>query len=450
MKLTLSQDHNPNYVAKIVEITNFTKHPNADKLKLANVNGYMIATGIDTEPGLYIYFPTECQISKWYLKENNLYRDSKLNKNPDEKPGFFEDKGRVKAISLRSFISEGFIMPILSLNLENPTVGAEFDTVDNQLLVKKYVVKVSNQGTGGKNVRATDKYEDTIVEGQFRYHLDTSKFQDNLFRFKPGTYIHISDKWHGTSFGSCNLLVKKKLSFKDKIAKFFGIAIVESEYKKFCHSRKVVKDPELNKSLTAGFYDYDIWNLAHEVVKDHLSEGMSIYAEIVGYLPTGSMIQSDYDYGCIYDQKLDYQKMTPQQMYKNRLFDIRVYRITYTSSEGKVFEFSPLQLREFCGAHGLNPIIHRFYGTVNQWLEHTGNPYIDGLNDDIPENHFLESLKREYLEMNCPFCKNRVPAEGVVLRIDGITFEAYKLKSKRFLTRESCELDKGKIDIESS
>ena len=35
-------------------------------------------------------------------------------------------------------------------------------------------------------------------------------------------------------------------------------------------------------------------------------------------------------------------------MYHARLFDIVVYRITYTNVDGKVFEFSTQQVKEFC------------------------------------------------------------------------------------------------------
>lgn len=59
--------------------------------------------------------------------------------------------------------------------------------------------------------------------------------------------------------------------------------------------------------------------------------------------------KKDYDYKCVYNPKsFDYQKMTPKQMYHARLFDIIVYRITYTNVDGKVFEFSTQQVKEFC------------------------------------------------------------------------------------------------------
>lgn len=40
MKLTRSKDCNPNYLAKIVQIDSFRPHPNAERLKLATVDGY--------------------------------------------------------------------------------------------------------------------------------------------------------------------------------------------------------------------------------------------------------------------------------------------------------------------------------------------------------------------------------------------------------------------------
>lgn len=44
----------------------------------------------------------------------------------------------------------------------------------------------------------------------------------------------------------------------------------------------------------------------------------------------------------------------------------------------------------------------------------------------------------------------KVPAEGIVVRVDRLeTCDSYKLKNFKFLAKESLELDKGEIDIES-
>ena len=77
MKLTQSAKINLNYAAKIVKIEEFFPHPNpkCERLKCCSIDGYNIAVGIDTEPGLYIYFSVESQIDKAFLAANNLDKD---------------------------------------------------------------------------------------------------------------------------------------------------------------------------------------------------------------------------------------------------------------------------------------------------------------------------------------------------------------------------------------
>lgn len=120
MKLSTSKDANVNYLARIIKLedSNFSPHPNADKLKLVHLHGNTISTGIDTTPGYYVYFPVECVIAPEFLKFHNLYRDATLNANSEEK-GFFEESGRVKCIKLRGIASEGFIMPFKALKAED-------------------------------------------------------------------------------------------------------------------------------------------------------------------------------------------------------------------------------------------------------------------------------------------------------------------------------------------
>lgn len=268
MKLTRSKDCNPNYLAKIVQIDSFRPHPNAERLKLATVDGYIISTSIDSAEGIYVYFPVECVINSDFLKVNNLYRKADLNLDPT-KQGFFEESGRVKCIKLRGLASEGLIMP------------------------------------------------------------------------------------------------------------------------------------------------------------------------------TGSMIQSGYDYQCIYDPKTyEYSKMTPKQMYDAKLFDIIVYRITYTNVEGRVFEFSTQQMKTFCEKYGIHCIKELYYGTAQQLFPEL-NP-----NEHWHEN-FLQALRDKYLERESVLCNNKVPEEGIVLRREVSEIDVYKLKSVAFLERETKMLDKGEADIES-
>ena len=54
------------------------------------------------------------------------------------------------------------------------------------------------------------------------------------------------------------------------------------------------------------------------------------------------------------------------------------------------------------------------------------------------------------MEMNSPDCINKVPHEGIVIKIDDMKSRAWKLKSFMFVNREQTLLDKGVIDIEDS
>lgn len=59
----------------------------------------------------------------------------------------------------------------------------------------------------------------------------------------------------------------------------------------------------------------------------------------------------------------------------------------------------------------------------------------------------LEKLVSQFNEKDCYMCKNQVPEEGVVIRKEGSKFEAFKLKSLRFLKKETDDLDKQeKVD----
>ena len=61
---------------------------------------------------------------------------------------------------------------------------------------------------------------------------------------------------------------------------------------------------------------------------------------------------------------------------------------------------------------------------------------------------FLESLQENYLEKECKICCNKVPDEGIVLRIENLDIEPFKLKSFLFKQYESRVLDSGEEDIE--
>ena len=91
--------------------------------------------------------------------------------------------------------------------------------------------------------------------------------------------------------------------------------------------------------------------------------------------------------------------------------------------------------------NGFNSVVELYYG------------YAKDLFPDIEHNKdfgdiFVDKLREKYLEKQCSFCKNKVPNEGIVLRIDELGSRALKLKSFAFLQKETKELDKGNVDME--
>lgn len=199
MQLNQSPKININYCAKIVEIHDFTPHPNpkCERLKCAHIDGYTISVSKDTEPGMYVYFPIGCAIDYSFLSANNQFRHIELNADKEAAPGYFEDNGRVKIIKLQGHVSEGFIMSIESITkwisslghteaVTGIDAGTEFDRVGNLFICKKYVVK--NRTSGSSNKTRTGKQPkglSKLVDNQFRFHYDTILIKKCPWIIKP-------------------------------------------------------------------------------------------------------------------------------------------------------------------------------------------------------------------------------------------------------------------------
>lgn len=456
MKLSQSPKFKANYAAKIVEIKEFHAHSNPEvtRLKCCKVDGFNIITGIDSEPGFYIYFPVECCIENEFLSKNNLYRDASMNVD-HEKTGMFEDKGRVKAIRLKGEVSEGFIIPTSSLSVITDSVwedaslsGEDFDTVDGKLLCKKYVPKYqrtpgSPGSKQGKQPKKTAEAE--VVEGQFRFHVDTTLLKKCPYVIKPDSLISITAKVHGTSGISANVKIRKALpkSFMDKILR--REKFVE-EYHSFCTSRKVIQDPLLNPTAT-GYYggaDKKGRNTIHELLFGNLPKGMTVYYEILGYWPNGTPIQGKWDYGFEKPDVGDGKLPRRCDWILGQHYGVEVYRITYTNEEGAVFEFSSRQVQLYCEKMGWTPVEQYYYGYAKDLY-----PDLD-ISNHWNEN-FLDLLmkdKRFYMELQSPRCINKAPHEGIVIRNESLNIDVYKLKCFAFLEKERVALDKGEFDIE--
>ena len=440
MKLIKGKKANENYLAKIVNIKVFRKHSNPEvtRLKCATIDGFNIITSIDAEPGLYIYFPTACCINPNLLSYNNLFRHKELNNNP-EKTGLFEDNGKVKVVKLKGELSEGFIMPavdftnwiVAETNKEIELVeGTEFDTVEHEgktfWVNKKFIIK-RTQGTpggGSKKTRKVKKELDKVIPSQFRHHYETTIIKKCPNVIQPDDLISITEKIHGTSHISAYVMCHKELTWKEKAAKWLtGNSFDIYDY--LYASKNVIKNQYYNPNVTPGFYGCDPWKYADDYLRPYLQKGMTIYAEIVGYNPTGTYIQKGYDYGCV--------PPTEGETYTHdKHFRVMVYRVTLTDPDGNVHEFSAKEVQQWCVNNGLHSVVEMYYG------------YAKDLYPDIPQDehwcdNFLARLANDKsfaMEQPSPECRNNVPHEGLVLKTEKMRSEAWKLKCFAFLQGE--------------
>jgi hypothetical protein len=437
-----SEKHNPNYLASIVKLTNVRLHSNANKLQCVALFGNNVVTGLTAKDGdLYCYFPLECAISGDFLKFTNSFREPTLNADGKTK-GFFENHFRVKAIKLRGEKSEGYIVPVSELEnyakeILNKTikitekhVGTDFDMFFDTSFCTKYIPKgIRIQGESSKKTRGNvKKYQSKLVEGQFAFHQDTSHLKREMFKIAPDDYISVTEKIHGCNFIVSNVLVKKKYTIKDRIAKFFGVDVRDVEYGMLYSSRSVIKNHVMDDGKeNKHFYDSDVWKIVADKIFPSLNCGISVVGEIVGFTPSGSPIQRGYDYGC-----------SPGNL------DFWIFKVTYTSPSGQVYNFNHRETVAFCNKFGFKMPETHYYGKAK---------------DHFPElnvsehwhDSFLTKMIETYLEKKCKLCQNDVWAEGVVLRNDTpFEWDALKLKSFNFLEGESKQLDSGEVDIETA
>ena len=93
---------------------------------------------------------------------------------------------------------------------------------------------------------------------------------------------------------------------------------------------------------------------------------------------------------------------------------------------------------------GLTPVEECYFGQAK-------NLYSDLEIANHWNENFLERLADDpkfYMEKDSPHCRNKVPHEGLVIKLEDGLSHAFKLKCFRFLNKEQELLDKGETNIE--
>ena len=352
----MNKPKNENYAGIVTEIKSIIPLEGMNNVVHTNLFGNLVIVGKDSKEGdIGIFFPIETQLTEKYLSENNLYRKQELNKDQTLK-GYFEENGRIRAMKFAGkFKSMGLFMPLSSVSFalskkDELKVDDLFDEINGMEICRKYFNPKNEPRSSNKTKQTKHKkVESKLIPNQWNFHIDTPQLGRTIHDLSPDDLCDLSWKIHGSSFISGKVLCKSKLNLFEKVLHKFGVNIKTEKYDYMWSSRRVLKGDKMEDKVH--FYGEDLWKMVHDKVKDFLDDGITFYGEVVGQLPNGKWIQKNYDYGT-----------NPGE------FDIYIYRITHTSPNGKVFEWSMKQVRDFCKANGLNTVPFIYYGTLANWL----------------------------------------------------------------------------------
>lgn len=455
------------YKAYITVLTNVRKHPNADRLLLADVFGNTVCVSTDyTDGQLGVYFPTDGQLSVEFAEKNNLVR--KKDDAGNNIGGYMDpDKRNVTAIRLRGEKSDGLFLPISALNYCYAHGDASIelragDVIDG--LVNGHEICC-------KYIPRSHAYRNIVTEGNrtrkkkvptaplFKEHADTEQLAYNLGAFKPGDYIEITLKMHGTSqrTGALPVLQGYKRSLWEKITRKEGTPIYDYGY--VSGTRRVVLE-----NYEGGFYGGNEFREQHsKVFEGKLWKGETVYYEVVGFTTSGQPIMSDasnkklndkefikqygettrFSYGCSETGGPDIDAREDENGYLPRLpqSDIYVYRMTMTNPDGEVVEYTPDFMRYRCEQMAVKTVPVFWRGFIPEiedriYVDRNENGECDEdevtYTKPIDAGEWVMKMAEQFYDGPDPIGKTHV-REGVVVRIiNRPKFAAYKHKNWSF------------------
>ena len=458
------------YCGYVTNLMNVREHTNADNLVLATCfeNTVCVAKDKYFEGQLGVYFPVDGQLSMEFCEKNGLLAVyDEFGKNISG--GYLDaSKRNIRAIKLRGEQSDGLFLPIECLaytgvDLKSLTPGTPITVVNDHDICKKYIPRKKN----GKpsRVPAGQKLKKKNSTPTFFEHKDTEQLVYHLNEFKPGDYIEITRKLHGTSGRTAfvptfNGGYTTNNPFYKFIAKILPAKKAQKFAEKHCTpvfdygtvtgTRRTILD-----TFDGGFYGSNEFRKQyHDFFEGKLWKGETVYYEIVGFTHDGTPIMSTcsneklkdkafvkqygktttFSYGCAPNGTAIYSKpdhggiVVKDGLPQN---DIYVYRMTMTNEDGQVVEYTPDFMRYRCMYMGVKTVPVEWAGFIPDEEVFTGTSC-----ELTDAGQFVLEKAEKFFDGPEPIDPSHI-REGVVIRvINRPTFTAYKHKNFNFKVLE--------------
>lgn len=450
------------YQAIITPVQAILKHPNADKLEIAVVANNHVVVGIGNykPDDLVIFFETDGCLSKEYCEANALYERFEEVDGVRTRigTGYLDPNGRIRVLNLRSYKSNGLVMPLRSLDFLDfdrsvLKAGYSFSSIGGTEICRKYETPATI------TAKATNKKDKPRlkVKIQFPEHVETENFRRNVQKIPSGATITITEKCHGTS-GRATLAYTEQEVYNPFLSTVFNRLNITTPYplinKAWNWFRQTVEEktrqtikgymPQngtrrvvLKKdSGNTGYYGSDDfrWAVADRLLP-FLRKGETLYYEIVGWVapdrhimpPHNTAVTGDKKFIKQYGQEITYNYGVP-----NGTAKAYVYRICITNEDGYQWDLSWDAVKARCAELGVDHVPEVFS--------------IPCYRNDIELDTEYESVTDliglvERLSLQSTF-PNQSP-EGVVIRVD-YQGKTWFLKEKNwyFLAMEGFSKDK--------
>ena len=471
------------YCGYVTNLMNVREHTNADNLVLATCfeNTVCVAKDKYFEGQLGVYFPVDGQLSMEFCEKNGLLAVyDEFGKNISG--GYLDaSKRNIRAIKLRGEQSDGLFLPIECLaytgvDLKSLIPGTPITVVNDHDICKKYIPRKKN----GKpsRVPAGQKLKKKNSTPTFFEHKDTEQLVYHLNEFKPGDYIEITRKLHGTSGRTAyvptfNGGYTTNNPFHKFIAKILPAKKAQKFAEKHCTpvfdygtvtgTRRTILD-----TFDGGFYGSNEFRKQyHDFFEGKLWKGETVYYEIVGFTHDGTPIMSTcsneklkdkafvkqygktttFAYGCApFPEKMVLSETAENCHPAKPQSDIYVYRMTMTNEDGQVVEYTPDFMRYRCMYMGVKTVPVEWAGFIPDEEVFTGTSC-----ELTDAGQFVLEKAEKFFDGPEPIDPSHI-REGVVIRvINRPTFTAYKHKNFNFKVIEGIIKDVAEVpDMEEA